>query len=153
MNLYLVQHAEAVDKSVDPERPISDKGRADIEKVGAYLKSRQEIEVLAVTHSGKLRAKQTAEVLFRNVGCLQGVVAVKDLEPDANPAIWKERLGLMQDDVFLVGHLPQLQRLAGLLLHNDANNTEVRFVNAGVVCLHKDGNRWSLAWTITPDEL
>jgi phosphohistidine phosphatase len=153
MNLYLVQHAEAVDKTVDPERPISNQGRADIEKVARYVEQQYNPEVLAVTHSGKLRARQTAEVIFNHVQCLQGVVAVKDLEPNANPAIWQERLGLMEDDVFLVGHLPNLQRLAGLLLESDPDAHPIEFKNAGVVCLHKTGRTWSLAWQVTPDQI
>jgi len=153
MNLYLVQHAEAVDESVDPERPLSEKGRAEIERVARYAEKHLDIEVLAVTHSGKLRARQTAEVLFNHVRCLQGVVPVKDLEPDAKPEIWQERLTLMEDDVILVGHLPQLQRLAALLLCGDSGKRPVEFRNAGIVCLHKTGRDWSLRWAITPDIL
>ena len=38
MKLYLVQHAKAVEKDVDSERPLSAEGRKDIEKVAAFLK-------------------------------------------------------------------------------------------------------------------
>ena len=153
MNLYLMQHADAVDDSVDPERPLSDTGRAAIESVARFAGKQLNLEVLAVTHSGKLRAKQTAEILFRHIACLQGVVPVKDLEPNAHPGIWQERLALMEDDVVLVGHLPHLASLAGLLLCGDPDASPVEFKNAGLVCLHKHGNAWSLRWAITPDML
>lgn len=153
MNLYLVQHAEAVPSEVHPERPLSDQGRADIEKVAHYAEKHLAIEVLAVTHSGKLRAKQTAEVLFRHVQCLQGVVPVKDLEPDASPGIWQERLTLMEDDVIVVGHLPHLEKLAGLLLCGDEHRRPVEFHNAGIVCLHRRGQSWAIRCVLTPDML
>lgn len=37
MKLYLVQHGDAVAKEVDPERPLSDQGRKDVEQVGRFL--------------------------------------------------------------------------------------------------------------------
>jgi len=152
MNLYLVQHGEAVDKSVDPERPLTNKGRADIIKVAGHAAKYAGLEVLAVTHSGKLRAQQTAELISLEIKTMQGVVPVKDLEPNANPAIWVERLGLMEDDVVLVGHLPHLSKLASLLVCGDADKNIVEFQNAGMVCLRKGSPRdWSIKWIITPE--
>ena len=152
MNLYLVQHAEAVDKSVDPERPLTDKGRADTVRVAAYAAKHAGLAVLAVTHSGKLRARQTAELFALEIEALQGVVPVKDLEHNADPAIWAERLGLMDDDVILVGHLPNLSRLASLLVCGDPDKEVVEFRNAGLVCLKKKSPRdWTISWIILPE--
>ena len=152
MNLYLMQHGEAVDKSADPERPLTEKGRADVVRVAAYAAKHAGLSVLAVTHSGKLRAKQTAELFAMEIETLQGVVPVKDLEPDAHPGIWAERLGLMEDDVILVGHLPQLSRLASLLLCGDADQPIIEFRNAGLICLKKlSPKKWLLSWMILPE--
>jgi len=152
MNLYLVQHGEAVDESVDPERPLSDKGRADTIKVAAHAAKHEGIEVLAVTHSGKLRAQQTAELIALEIQTLQGVVPVKDLEPNANPAIWVERLSLMEDDVILVGHLPHLSKLASALVCGDPDRPVVTFRNSGIVCLKKEKpEKWVLQWVLTPE--
>jgi len=63
MNLYLVQHAEAKRKEEDPERPLSEKGRVDIRKVAVYIAGHINIKVSAIIHSGKTRARQTAEAL------------------------------------------------------------------------------------------
>ena len=152
MNLFLMQHAEAVDKSVDPERPLTQKGRDETVKVAAYAAKHCGMSVLAVTHSGKLRARQTAELFAMEIEALQGVVPVKDLDPDSNPAIWKERLGLMQDDVIIVGHLPHLSRLASLLLCGDADKEIIEFHNAGLVCLKKDSPEdWRVQYIILPE--
>jgi phosphohistidine phosphatase len=152
MNLYLVQHGEAVSKDVDPERPLTQKGRDDVIKVAAYAAKHAGLSVLAVTHSGKLRARQTAELFALEIESLQGVVPVKDLEPDANPVIWQERLSLMEDDVVLVGHLPHLSKLASLLLCGDPDNPVVEFFNASIVCLKKHSPaEWTLYWTLPPE--
>ena len=37
MRLYIVQHGDAVAKDVEPERPLSEKGRADIERLAGFL--------------------------------------------------------------------------------------------------------------------
>ena len=55
MKLYLVQHGEACAKDVDPERPLTDQGNADTDRLAAFLKQAG-IQVERVIHSGKLRA-------------------------------------------------------------------------------------------------
>jgi phosphohistidine phosphatase len=44
MNVYLVQHAEAMSKEVDPDRPLSERGRRDAEQVAA-MAARMGVEV------------------------------------------------------------------------------------------------------------
>ena len=62
MRLYIVQHGDAVPRDVDPARPLSEQGRADIQRLADYL-SEHEIEIAQIFHSGKTRAKETAEIL------------------------------------------------------------------------------------------
>ncbi|MES9849230.1 MAG: histidine phosphatase family protein, partial [Candidatus Thiodiazotropha sp.] len=59
MKLYLVQHGEACKKEVDPDRPLTDRGREDIDRLATFLKQAG-IRPDRVVHSGKLRAMQTA---------------------------------------------------------------------------------------------
>jgi len=61
----------------------------------------------------------------------------------------------MNTDVMLVGHLPHLQRLAGLLICGDPGRKAIHFRNGGVVCLQKNGlekekTGWTLLWQINP---
>ena len=74
MRLYLVQHGEALPKQVDPERPLSERGRSDVARVADFLKGAG-IRVTRVAHSGKTRARQTAELLAS---------FVRRLAPDAD---------------------------------------------------------------------
>jgi len=152
MRVYLVQHGEALSSEEDPARPLSEKGAADVRRMGNFLYRNAGLVVPEVLHSGKARAAQTAEILAR---CLNGVyVAASDLNPNDGPGLWAARLAARIEDVMLVSHLPYLQRLAGLLLCGDVSSPLMRFSNAGVVCLARDGEGvWQLEWAMTPELL
>ncbi len=152
MKLYLVQHAEALSKAEDSERPLSKKGRANIVKVAAYIADQAGISPEIICHSGKVRAEQTAAVLAEYLHPPKGVRAAEGLEPAADPMIWNKKIATMTSDILLVGHLPHLARLAAALLSGDSNRPVVAFQNAGVVCLCKDEtDGWLVTWMITPD--
>lgn len=151
MFIYLVQHAEAKKEEVDPSRSLSEKGLQDIKKVASYV-SQLNIKVYKIFHSGKLRAKQTAEVLSENLKPTKGITEVGGLAPLDDADIWEERLKGMTDDIVLVGHLPHLDKLASLLLCGNADKNIVSFKMAGIVCLKRnDIGEWSLQWMLTPE--
>ncbi len=149
MHVYLVQHGEALSSDEDASRPLSEKGAADTRRVGDFLYRSARLVVPEVMHSGKARAEQTAEMLAR---CLNGMYSVApDLNPNDDPGLWSAHLAALDRDVMLVGHLPHLQRLAGLLLTGDASTSPVQFSNAGVVCLNRDEQgAWHVHWAVTP---
>ena len=63
MKIYLVQHGKPVPKEKDLDRPLSELGRRDVEKVASFLR-KIGIEVQEIFHSGKTRARQTAEIMI-----------------------------------------------------------------------------------------
>jgi phosphohistidine phosphatase len=151
MFVYLVQHADAKKEEVDPSRSLSEKGLQDIKKVASYV-SQLNIKVYKIFHSGKLRAKQTAEVLSENLKPTKGITEVGGLAPLDDAEIWEERLKGMTDDIILVGHLPHLDKLASLLLCGNADKNVVSFKMAGIVCIKRnDIGEWSLQWILTPE--
>lgn len=151
MYIYLVQHAEAKREEEDSSRPLSEKGLQDITRVASYV-SQLNIKVNKIFHSTKLRAGQTAEVLFENLKPLKGISEVDGLSPLDEPNIWAERLKDVPDGSFLVGHLPHLAKLASLLLCGNAEKNIVSFKMAGIVCLKRDAaGAWSLQWMLTPE--
>jgi phosphohistidine phosphatase len=154
MYLYLVQHGEAVPKEVDPERPLTQEGRAEVKKVASHLAAYSEISVQRIYHSGKLRAEQTATIMARELHLRQKVEEGKELNPASLPWGWVERLADIQEDVMIVGHLPHLKRLTALLVCQDESKKCVDFRNGGVVCLFRDESGiWSLQWIIIPQIL
>lgn len=152
MRLYLVQHGEAKSSEEDPARPLSDRGAEACRKVGDFLYAEARLCVPEILHSGKLRAEQSAEIFAR---CLNGMYsAAPDLNPNDDPGLWSAHLAARNRDVMLVGHLPHLARLAGLLLTGDAGKQPAAFRNGGVVCLERDdAGAWHLQWMLTPELL
>ncbi|MDQ7842877.1 MAG: phosphohistidine phosphatase SixA [Armatimonadota bacterium] len=150
MRLYLVQHAEARPEDEDPARPLTEKGWQDARRVARHLAGRG-VRPPRLVHSGRLRARQTADVWAEVLPAAE-VAAAPGLDPNADPLIWAERLEAERDDLMLIGHLPHLRRLAARLLCGDAEKGVVAFRNAGVVCLERDAaGHWSLQWAIVPE--
>lgn len=153
MKLYLVQHAKAMSKDEDPDRPLSDEGRAELERMARYATTNADMEVARIWNSGKTRAAQTAELLAEHLKPPLGVRVSDELGPVDEPTAWAERLPEMSHDVMLVGHLPHLSRLTSSLLAGDADRSVVDYRNAGIVCLQYEAEEWQLRWALRPEIL
>lgn len=153
MKAYLVQHAKALSKEENPDRPLSEEGRSEIKHMASYAADNLELEVARIWNSGKTRAAQTAEILAEYLGPPLGVRVSEELGPVDEPKAWTDRLPEMSHDVMLVGHLPHLSRLTSTLLAGDPERKVVEFRNAGFVCLAYEEEQWSLQWLLRPDLL
>jgi phosphohistidine phosphatase len=58
MDLFLMQHGEAMAETDDPARPLTMAGRAGVERVAVRAQAAG-VRVDRCLHSGKLRAEQT----------------------------------------------------------------------------------------------
>ena len=152
MLVYLVQHGDAKREEEDPSRPLSEKGIKDVKGVASHI-SRLNIGVEEVLHSGKLRAKQTAEIISEKLKIAKGISETDGLSPMDDANMWAERLNKRTDTLMLVGHLPHLGKLASSLLCSKKERNFVAFKMGGIVCLKRDDTGWSLQWMITPETL
>ncbi len=151
MVLYLVQHGEARKEEEDPARGLTKKGMDDVWKTATFAQKTISPAV-RMFHSGKTRALQTARIIADFVKPKADPAEAESLAPMDDPVIWADRLKAMNDDVMLVGHLPHLAKLAGLLLSGSAEQTVVAFKMGGIVCLKRsDDGRWSLEWAVVPE--
>lgn len=151
MHLYLVQHAEAEPEEVNPQRPITQKGRSDTERCALLASRGSRVSTAVLYHSGKTRARETAEILAEYLIPAGGVIESPGLLPKDDPAIWMERLLQHSEDCMLVGHLPHLARLASLLLCGDAAKGIVEFKNSCILCMKRsDAAVWSVQWMLIP---
>jgi phosphohistidine phosphatase len=149
MLLYLVQHGKAKTEDEDPERPLTDEGRREVESVMLLMLRAGAITASRVLHSEKLRAGETAKIIATKLDA--DTAETDGLAPGDDPEIWATRLRESNRDTVLVGHLPHLSRLAARLLAGDAGAGIVEFVNGGIVCLHRnDDGAWGLRWAVTP---
>jgi phosphohistidine phosphatase len=150
VNFYLVRHGDAVSETLDPRRPLSGNGQEQVERVGRAVAARR-ARVSAIFHSGILRAEQTADIMARQLAPELGVRRITGLAPPDDPAIAKAELETSPASVMLVGHLPHLGRLAGLLINGDVERHAVEFAPATVVCVSYQSSLWRLVWVLGPD--
>lgn len=147
MRLYLVHHGVAVGPEEDARRPLSPEGLAAVERVAAKaaaLGARPQV----VWHSGKLRAKQTAQEFWRACNALAELSATRDLQPDDPPQWIRDRLRAESRDIAIAGHFPHLPRLLALLVTGGEAGTD--FPPHGIVALETDdeGTTWREVWRV-----
>jgi phosphohistidine phosphatase len=148
MTLYLVQHGEATLASEDPERPLTARGHDDVARL-AVLLARTDARLSRIEHSGKRRARETAEILAAAFRPAPAMVARSGLAPDDSAATVAAELAALADDTMLVGHLPHLGRLAALLLVGREEPPVVAFTPGTLVRLER-GAGWTVAWAVPP---
>ena len=148
MAIYLVQHGIAVDKTIDPDRPLSQQGRQAVSKMANYLADRN-IGIERIYHSGKTRARQTAEI-FAEALKPENVQARDLLNPNDDVELLMPQL---QDRCLYVGHLPHLQKLVAALLCGNQQSPVVSFENAAVVCIAQTDQGYTLDWLLKPSLL
>ena len=153
MKLYLAQHGDSVPEAVDPERPLSERGHDDVERLAQFL-ALGGMRVPRVCHSGKLRARQTAELLAARVGSADAIEAVSGLNPNDPIEPVADRINTWTDDTLLVGHLPFMARLLAYLVSGDSGRQVALFRPGTITCLERDAEgRWALAWMLRPELL
>lgn len=153
MRLYLVQHGEARPKQEDPERSLTANGEADVARLAALVESAG-IRCEGVIHSGKLRARQTAEILAR-VMCPDAVPEHSDIiNPNDDPSSFAAGIHMRSGDLLVVGHLPFMARLVSLLLLGDPDQPVTGYRPGSMVSLeHDEASGWTVAWMIRPELL
>lgn len=150
MSLLLVQHGKNLPKDKDPERGLSPVGRKDVDRIAGMLKE-YGVPVSSIWHSGKKRARETAEIFAARLGGGVKIIEKKGLAPlddVKNPAPDPEK------NIMLVGHLPFMERLVSFLLTDYPDRPPVvKFQNGGIVCLDRNAETgtWYIKWTLFPD--
>ena len=153
MKVYLVQHGEAATKDVAPERPLTETGQFDVQRVAATLKQAG-VEVDRVIHSGKLRARQTAEILAEALAPRSQPEVSDLINPNDDPAIFAAQVNDWHGDTLVVGHLPFMARLVAYLVAGDAERSLVIYQPGSVVCLETfDARSWQINWLLRPELL
>jgi phosphohistidine phosphatase len=148
MHLYLVHHGDAVGPEIDLRRPLSGAGREAVVKLAAAAAARGARPAI-VWHSGKLRARQTAEEFWRACNALATLSATRDLQPDDPPSWIRDRLKGETTDILIAGHYPHLPRLLTLLVTGQDDASMV-FPPHGIVALHTrdQGTSWDEVWRL-----
>lgn len=154
MNIYLMQHGKPVSKEKNPDKPLSDRGRDDVEKMAGFLK-KAGIQVETVFHSGKTRARQTAEIISSKINPGKESQKREGLSPLDDVKAIAEEIKQGQKDFMIVGHLPYLEKLVSFLTTGSDSSRIVSFQQGGVVCLrtNEEEKNWAIAWMLVPEIL
>lgn len=153
MAIFLVQHGLAASKDVDPEKGLSPKGVEETSLIAGVAKG-YEVPVKKIFHSGKKRARQTADIFQTVLG--------RDLPMDRlsgiNPMDDVRTFSACIDPSsawMVVGHLPFMERLVSFLTTGSEETLVYRFQNSGIACLdaRKDDGQWNwfIKWTLSPN--
>ena len=151
MSIYLVQHGKCEPQEINPDRPLTDEGKLEVQRI-AGVAGVYNVQVRHIVHSGKTRARETAEIFRMNLPTVQDVSEMEGMGPnddvDKIAGAIKDREGLM-----LVGHLPFMGRLASLLVTGSPDIPVFQLQNGGILCLEKnsDTGRWIITWALMPN--
>ena len=128
-------------------RPLSERGRLEVHRLAeqaAERGTRPEI----IWHSGKLRARQTAEAFWKRCNPLATFSASRGLQP-TDPTGWIiDVMAGETRDILLTGHFPHLPRLLARLVTGDPDAAAGQFPMNGMIALETDGERWVECWRI-----
>jgi phosphohistidine phosphatase len=148
MALYLVQHGRSLPRGEDPEEGLSEEGRADAVRI-ASLAGSHGVRVSLIKHSGRKRARETAEIMADALTPVAGMVEDPGLGPLDDVSAFSVGLDA-EDDLMVVGHLPFLSRLTSLLVTGSPDTPIFEFQNGGIVCLDRRPGPWIIKWAIVP---
>ena len=149
MAIFLVQHGISMSKDQDPEKGLSEKGRADTIKIAKVAKV-YKIPVLQIVHSGKKRAKQTAVIFNETLGVKKLCEQIHGIKPLDDVKVFGDGVDPLSN-VMVVGHLPFMERLVSYLTTGSMDLKVYEFQNSGIVCLDYKDDSWFIKWTLNPN--
>lgn len=149
MALYIVQHGKSLPKDADPEQGLTEEGREEVERIAGVAKS-YGVKVSEIFHSGKKRARQTAEILADALIPDRGISEHSGMNP-LDDAIAFSKMLLPPSNIMLVGHLPFLEKLVSYLVTGVVDRPVFRLQNGGILCMEQvEEGTWVITWALMP---
>lgn len=156
MQIYLLRHGIAEDTSPsgrDADRRLTPEGK---KKLTAVLKNAAAagVKPSLILSSPLIRARQTAELAAKGLGCREQILITAALEPGGDPEqAWSEiRLHRDEPQLLLAGHEPLFGRLAAYLLN--APTLEIDFKKGALLRIDCESlgprPRGVLRWLLAP---
>jgi phosphohistidine phosphatase len=151
MPIYLVQHGISLSKDANPDPGLTEEGEKSVARIAGVAAS-YGIRPTQIRHSGKQRAKETAEIMKKALGVTTRLTQMKGIKPLDDVAPFTQTLDGI-DGLMIVGHLPFLERLCALLTTGDPDLTVFKFQNGGIVCLDQlpPPFGWVIKWALMPE--
>lgn len=158
-DLYIWRHGQAENQSMtgrDADRRLVPKGRKEVQDV-AYRVLSNNAQVQAIYSSPYVRARETAEILERVFKPAQGLEYWEELESGAEAPFVTEKLARLKPlpaSVILVGHMPDLSRIANYFLGKSSDGISFEAGGVAKISLEKPAFAGGkLTWLLMPSEL
>ena len=151
MALYIVQHGISLPTEVDPEKGLSPQGREQVERIAGVAEN-YGVRVDRIDHSGKKRARQTAEIMAASLKPRYGCQAITGIGPLDDVAAFAPCVDFAADTM-IVGHLPFLQKLTTFLITGSLSPIVFKLQNGGILCLDymNDSASVAIKWALMPE--
>jgi len=150
MALFLLQHGKSLSKDKDPNKGLSEAGIDETERIAQVAKG-YGVHVSSIAHSGKTRARQTADIFASALKPEGGLQEISGLNPLDDVTAVSDSIDSTEDRM-LVGHLPFMERLTAYLITGSIERPVFKFQNSGIVCLDTDPvtGSWVIKWALMP---
>jgi phosphohistidine phosphatase len=162
MRLWLIRHAHAAEGATDGSRTLSPAGEKQMAALAEFLRRGAQSPPEEIWHSPLRRARQTAQMLCRGAGWPTPLRERDQLLPYDDVGLIAEELIQEQKQIAIVGHQPQLGRLASWLVTGDSEAESFFLTKGAVLVLNNRAaagdatgglQRWAVAWMVTPEIL
>ena len=133
MELYLMQHGQALSEEQDTQRHLSPEGKAQIKRTAIALK-KMSVSFDLIISRPKARTRESAEIVADTLSYSLNEIEITDtLNPNSSPEDFIDYLAGFKDRerVFIAGHLPSLHNIA-LWLLCESCNINIKFEMGGV---------------------
>ncbi len=155
MNLYLLRHANAGQRRLNPEldkkRPLDKEGKEQCLLIGGVLNTLK-VQFDCVVSSPLKRSLQTASLVSTETGYEQQITIRSALAPAGNAHDFHALLEEFSkyDDVLFVGHNPSLTQNLRALLCASASFDPIRLRKGAIAKLDMTRHSGRLQWLFDP---
>ena len=151
MKLYCVRHGEAESSDINPERPLTEKGREDVEHVARFM-GESGLHLDCILHSPKKRTVETATIFSQYLEAEQVIQCEPLLDEQCDIAPLVDQIATWSQDTMLVGHLPFMYQLvSALVIGRPDYYPIVNYPPGTVICLDRyQHERWIISWLLNP---
>lgn len=144
MKVYLIHHTTAFSLEQDPERHLTELGRAQADRLGTRFAAAG-IDPVRILHSDKQWVRETAE----RIGAVMGLsdrLAVAGYPIDTGDDVFPfmAEIAAGSGDLMMVGHVDYLRRTAAKLVTGDESVQVISFKPefGTVFCLENEDDDW-----------
>jgi len=151
MAIFLVQHGKSLPKEKDHDQGLSEQGISDVKHI-AKLAKEFGIQVTDINHSGKTRARMTAEIFASELAPKNGIHVIDGVAPLDDVDVFANTINTSKNRM-IVGHLPFMERLVSYLITGSQETPVFKFQNGGIVCLDRypETESWIIKWSLMPN--